>query len=172
MARTITNMLVSGVTKANKPMCSTDATKRTFLKHSKCGNINIEDKHKCMDVFVGDLRRTETEDKDKKIPYFCCNFWHFKDCIRKSFTSVDTNRCPKESIDAILNLINGYSNDALDLLCGEYDDGSAKCRQLRNSRTTAATTTTTSTSKSTSRKGKSSSSRSMLPSFINIFTNL
>jgi hypothetical protein len=32
---------------------------------AKCGNINIEPKHRCMDIFIDDLKETETEGKLK-----------------------------------------------------------------------------------------------------------
>jgi hypothetical protein len=64
-ARQVTNLVLFGVTKVNKPLCLNDANKLAFTKVAKCGNINIEPKHKCMDTFIDDLKETETEGKSK-----------------------------------------------------------------------------------------------------------
>lgn len=64
-ARQVTNLLLFGVTKVNKPLCLNDANKLAFTKVAKCGNINIEPKHRCMDKFIDDLKQTETEGKSK-----------------------------------------------------------------------------------------------------------
>lgn len=70
-ARQVTNLVLFGVTKVNKPLCINDENKSAFGKVAKCGNINIESKHKCMDEFIDDLKATETESGDKKIPFVC-----------------------------------------------------------------------------------------------------
>jgi len=74
-AQQVTNLLLFGVSKANKPLCINDANKLAFTKISKCGNINIESKHSCMDQFIDNLKETESESGDKKIPLVC---WYEK----------------------------------------------------------------------------------------------
>lgn len=182
LGRQVTNLLLYGVTKVNRQYCGSEKGMRRFNEIAKCGNHELNRKHDCMDSFLNQLRlvekRTDDEMVEMRIHYVCCYFSQFTSCVEETFhVGNSKQKCPTEKIKQnVIDLIGGYADDALDMVCGEFGNNDSKCDELLRQNST-----NTSNKKDDSKRGKLRTSKtanqkavakSILPYFVNIFGKL
>ncbi|XP_054155087.1 uncharacterized protein LOC128953613 [Oppia nitens] len=155
--RQVTGVLAYGVAKTNKGYCTNKKRKDSFIEIGKCAN-NI--KHlgdACMKTYIDDLQGIENfKDAKLKLPIACCNFYKMKQCILISVEKNGKPVCSDSNYQEIERIIDGYSYDVLQLICGEYTEDSDKCQSLLP--------------KTPKKRSSQKSTRSLLPPFINILS--
>lgn len=77
-------------------------------------------------------------------------------------------KCPKTSVDGLMAIVHSYAGDVLELICGDYEEGSKKCQEVVD---IGQSLMAQSQRNSRANKGPKKI-RSVLPLFLEIFNNL
>lgn len=129
--RQVTNVLAYGVAKTNKGYCTNKKRKDSFIAIGKCANKIKHIGDNCMKQFIDNLRGTENyPEVNTRLPMACCNFYQMKGCILSAVEKEGKELCPESNYNEIETLIDGYSVDVLNLICGDYTEESDKCVKL------------------------------------------
>ncbi|KAI1286857.1 hypothetical protein HDE_10468 [Halotydeus destructor] len=129
-AKQVIGMIVYAAGRQMKKYCDNEVNQATIIRHSQCSkDKDFEPVHKCLDTFVLKLEsiRDSIQNLDLKLPYTCCQFHQYKECIVRETRNLG---CGSESIEFAKSFIDEVSSDALDLTCINYEEGNANCDKL------------------------------------------
>ncbi|KAI2804360.1 hypothetical protein BLOT_003342 [Blomia tropicalis] len=121
-------VVVYGIAKTNKSYCSSQKRKNAHISFGKCANKNKKSLDKFMNQMIVDYHGVRLyKDPKLRIPLACCNFYKFKDRL----VTLLNKDCPNEAVE-MERKIDGYTQDGLNLLCGDYTEESDLCSKIIN----------------------------------------
>ncbi|CAG2179059.1 unnamed protein product [Oppiella nova] len=127
----VTSVMAYGVAKTNKGYCSNKRRKEAFISIGKCGNKVKSKVDVCMRQYIDNLQGSENHpDVKERIPLACCNYYRLKGCIMNHVETQGQPLCSESVATEIENIVDGYANEVLNLLCGDYTEESDKCVKL------------------------------------------
>lgn len=150
----VIGLLIYGSSKETKIRCDTEQGRAKCIGHVQCTkDQNHEPTHLCMDTFIRSLEsvRDTMDDKDLKIPYSCCLFHEFRDCVGVAVQKY----CGQKHVTYLNVSIAAIVDDMFDLTCTNYEYGNANCNKLPSIKLAS-----------------NKISKSFLPPIVDIFTNL
>lgn len=150
----VIGLLIYGSTKETKIRCDTEEGRATFIGHSTCTKDQyVEPSHRCMNTFVRSLEsvRDTMNNKDLKVPFICCLFHKFQDCV----VTATAKYCNHEQVVYTNKSISDTVSDMFDLTCNNYQYGSPNCDKLPAIKLSSVQT-----------------SKSFLPPMVDIYTDL
>ncbi|KAH9522185.1 hypothetical protein DERF_005783 [Dermatophagoides farinae] len=119
------SVLIYGITKTNKAFCS-KKRRPSYLRIGRCANSQPELFATIMNRMTKAFHAIKSHPKETiRIPLACCNYYQFKDSIMQLVEKI----CPNE-YDDVETLLDGYANDVLNLICGDYTADSDKCDSI------------------------------------------
>lgn len=121
-------VLAYGITRTNKGYCGTNRRREAFLTIGRCVRPN----RKVLDQFMETMNREFHAIKSAKvstqrIPMACCSYYNMK---RKILAQL--SECPAAALAEVEALVDGYAQDILNLVCGDYTEDSDKCDVFKN----------------------------------------
>jgi len=156
LAKQVTTTIVKSATQQTSGYCDTEEQRQEFISHTTCYNEDIEKLHQCMESHIDRLEGLSKAPKAEKIPLTCCNFYKFRNCIISNITRIGEPVCSRSDATFMTNILNGFSAELLDLLCGTTPENCEACKTLVSP---------------IKDEGKPRS-KSILPPFIKTFTHL
>lgn len=123
LAKQALSIAMFGISKTNKGYCSNTKKKNAFMSLLQCAEKDLRSFHKSFNQYTKDLLAIKEYEKDEKLhlPMACCAIHRMADGIRESIKCSDAD---SREVDALLN---GYLGDAINFVCGDYDQDSDKC---------------------------------------------
>ncbi|CAG2108299.1 unnamed protein product [Medioppia subpectinata] len=100
----------------------------SLLKATPCLNHNDPLVTKCYTSFIDGLLGAQNANDTKKIPYLCCEYVRIFPCFDEKLSPAP--KCNQKGIDFVSDLIRSIAGNVVDLICGDYVEGSDKCTHL------------------------------------------
>ncbi|KAI1286860.1 hypothetical protein HDE_10464 [Halotydeus destructor] len=125
----IVGLILYGITRELKKNCETEEGK-VFVRHSQCSRgKNHERVHQCADQYVleAEAIRDTVDNLDMKLPYSCCYYYKFKQCAVRESGNLGCNAAAQKYVYDSLTFA---TEDALDLICKNYEEHSGNCDTL------------------------------------------
>ncbi|KAJ6217910.1 hypothetical protein RDWZM_009067 [Blomia tropicalis] len=113
-------------------ICKNMASKRVknLLKSAVCANDASNEYNKCNINYIDLLLDVEnSKDSKQKLIHVCCGYVEVFQCVRAKATSFPS--CGPDEIEANVNFIRGFFDNANSLICGEYSADSDQCEKVR-----------------------------------------
>jgi len=126
--RSMTNVMIATVRVNQRNYCS--AKRQELLDMSKCGNAIRGQSANCMDLFLANLGRANVAVKRHRVPHGCCAFYELKACIIRAANRMPGHICNEQRLEHLERYINSMAGNTLNMMCGEYDEDSDKCKRL------------------------------------------
>jgi hypothetical protein len=68
----------------------------------------IGDLKSCLDDYRITLREAKIIER---LPIFCCKYYEFRGCVKKSFTKVGSELCPKDSQKYYVGMFEAFQSE-------------------------------------------------------------
>ncbi|XP_075588672.1 uncharacterized protein LOC124496374 isoform X1 [Dermatophagoides farinae] len=123
------SVMMYSFSRTNKRLCTNKKRRQTFLNLIECG-------HKELTMFADILKNLTTDfhgiltfkQQNLRIPLGCCSYYKWKNiAATKVIQMCPDNDAAHEEVE---NLLNGYTNDLLAVVCGDYTEESDKCDKI------------------------------------------
>ncbi|OTF75372.1 hypothetical protein BLA29_010865, partial [Euroglyphus maynei] len=119
------SVLIYGITKTNKAFCA-KKRQQSYLRIGRCANSDPETFATLMNRMTRSFHALKTyPEQTLRIPLVCCNYYRFKESVMKHVEKI----CPNDQ-DYVEQLLDGYVNDVVNLICGDYTADSDKCDSI------------------------------------------
>lgn len=122
-ARQTITVIVYSVGRTNKAMCSNVKRKNQYLKMSACLEPELKKLYAKTQELNADVHAIQGyKPANQRLPMTCCAFYRFKERLLAAVRE----KC-EEFVPDIANIADGYTQDTLNLVCGEYTEDSDRC---------------------------------------------
>jgi len=108
--------------------CKNPNAKKTkdLISSAHCANSASTDYLKCNDRYVDLLMAVEnSKDSKKQLGQMCCGYVEVFKCVQEQ--AALHKSCTEEKVEANVNYIRGFFDNAVNVICGDYNDQSDKC---------------------------------------------
>jgi len=129
LSKQVFGVLIYSIKNTMKQYCRKDSKKLdVLLKAVPCLNKNDNEVTKCYAQFVDGVLGAKNANDTKKIPHLCCEYVNIFGCFEKKLQNA--KHCNDKNIETVSDLIRSVIGNVVDLICGEYVEGSDKCAKL------------------------------------------
>ncbi|XP_054155358.1 uncharacterized protein LOC128953859 [Oppia nitens] len=129
LSKQVFGVLVYAVKNTLKQYCKRDSKKLDQLIAAvPCINTNDAIVTKCYTELVDGLLGSKNAIDTKKIPHLCCVYADVYDCFETKLTPA--KKCNEKHVQTLSDLMRNIAGNVVNLICGDYVEGSDKCTQL------------------------------------------
>lgn len=129
LPKQVTSILVYSIKNSIGQLCKKDSKKLTeLISSTKCINRANPEINKCYTKLIDGILGTKHANDSKKIPHICCEYFKIFPCIATRSKRIST--CTENHITTATDFVRSILGNVIDLLCGDYTEGSDKCDSL------------------------------------------
>lgn len=132
-AKNIVSVIIYSIKQVVQVYCKKPNSKRTaeLLDSAGCANKATKDYNECSKGYIERLIYAKTiinKPKDRLIQT-CCGYFHIYNCVREQALK-HPDICTQERIEANINYIKTFFDNAINAACGEYNGDNDKCDRV------------------------------------------
>lgn len=131
-AKSIVSVIIYSIKQVTSTYCKRPNSKRSseLVDSAVCANAATNDYNKCSIEYIERLLYAKTlpQGKDRLIQS-CCGYFAIYNCVRTQ-AAKHSNVCTAERIDANINYIRTFFDNAINAACGEYSGDNDKCDKV------------------------------------------
>ncbi|KAH9414261.1 hypothetical protein DERP_008458 [Dermatophagoides pteronyssinus] len=128
-SRQTLSVLLFSISRTNKRYCTNKKRQKSFLNYVDCFHPQIHSIANVLRNMTTDFHAIPlVKEKTLRLPLTCCSYYKWKNIgVDKIIKSCPTNTAAHEEAE---NLLAGYTNDLLAIICGDYVEESDKCEGI------------------------------------------
>nr|XP_027194020.1 uncharacterized protein LOC113788766 [Dermatophagoides pteronyssinus] len=131
-AKSIVAVIIYSIKQVTNTYCKRPNSRRSseLLDSASCANAATNDYNKCSIEYIERLLYAKTlgQSKDRLIQS-CCGYFAIYNCVRQQ-AAKHPEQCTDERIDANINYIRTFFDNAINAACGEYSGDNDKCDKV------------------------------------------
>ncbi|CAG2113704.1 unnamed protein product [Medioppia subpectinata] len=128
LSKQVFGVMIYSIKNTLRSYCKSGKKQDSLLKATPCLNHNDPLVTKCYTSFIDGLLGAQNANDTKKIPYLCCEYVKIFPCFDEKLSPAP--KCNQKGIDFVSDLIRSIAGNVVDLICGDYVEGSDKCTHL------------------------------------------
>lgn len=117
---------MSGITRALRRECKDQESMKLNYENLNCFNNIIEELRIAMRIFTIDLRKINQMNGEDKVNGLCCSYFKFEKNVRDK----TEKNCTLTNNRHLLNMMEDYSGDVLDMLCSNVKKDRKSCQRI------------------------------------------
>lgn len=132
-SKQVVSIIIYSIKSLINTYCKHPNAKRTtdLLAAGGCANLATMEYNKCQIEYTERLINTLASTKDPKemLGQMCCGYVGVHHCIRTKGNAV--KGCEDKHVETHVQYNKGFFDNAVDVICGDYNDTSDKCERVK-----------------------------------------